>query len=216
MLFRECVNTANLSFASFNFTYHDLHNTKSIREHHSKSFVRKVYRWREVSYLRCDGVVYTVLLVNQGIVFGFGILFRFLCLMHETIHSTMKIRVSALCLIARDKKEAIKRCKLSTKPSGYVSTLFFSPNPSHRFFVSFSSSQRRISMSSPLYIRGTIWSFFFWIESRCFVERFWSRQSLLPLGLSWALQSLFFRSNDIFRQRPRLKLLRSPETVCNV
>lgn len=130
MLFRECVNTANLSFASFNFTYHDLHNTKSIREHHSKSFVRKVYRWREVSYLRCDGIVYTVLLVNQGIVFGFGILFRFLCLMHETIHSTMKIRVSALCLIARDKKEAIKRCKLSTKPSGYVSTLFFA-TPTH-------------------------------------------------------------------------------------
>lgn len=71
----------------------------------------------------------------------------------------------------------------------------------HRIFVSFSNSHRRCSISSLLKIRGTIWSFFFgWcdVDSRwwCLVERFWSRQSLLPLGLS--LQSLFLRSNDIF------------------
>lgn len=54
-------------------------------------------------YLSWDGIVHTILLVNQGIVFGFGIFLRLIRLMHESIQFTMQLGVSTLGVVAENK-----------------------------------------------------------------------------------------------------------------
>lgn len=136
-LFNECVKLASLSFASFNFIHVTRWRKKwKINIFLKRNCLKNVYRQEAKAKrikiranLSCNGIVYTILLINQWVVLWSRRFFCLIDLLHKSFHFMMQLTILSLSFITgvffqlrRDQegceKEEIKMLELKSSPNG--------------------------------------------------------------------------------------------------